>query len=515
MEREIVGAIDVGSHALRMKIGEIDEEGNFRELENLRKIVNLGHDAFTEGRVGFDTVEKVCVVLEQFKYLLDTYGVKKYKALATSALRESSNRSYIIDQIKLKSGLNVQVIDNSQEQFLTHKAVKDKMFDYNRLIKEGAVIVVIGAGSMQITLYKNGELISSQNVKMGALRIKEVLSKLETETIKYQKILAEYILVNLEGVDFFDSPQGYENFIAVGGEISVIQKIIAEIDGIKDSPEYIGKKRFIDLFETLKNKTSDEMAYKYGVKKERASIIIPSMMLFNKFLKWGGFDSIIVPNISLTDGIIRELYEETFQIREKQQALRDIVTSAKTVAEKYHYNAAHGLEVREKSMLLFDELFPIHGLKSERILLEVAAILHDIGKFVSLEEHYIHSYDIIRSIELYGLSKEEMQLVACVTLYHAIDLPNEEQQHYRMLSENNKVLISKLGAILRIADALDRSHKQKISIQCIKIRNRKLVIEGVSEKNTKLEEWTFKNKSVFFQEVFGLMPVLKIKKEII
>ena len=131
------------------------------------------------------------------------YGIRSYKAMATSAIREASNRDYIVDQIKLKTGLDIEVIDNSEEQFLTHKAVKHKLDDYETIINEGAVIVVIGAGSIQIIMYKDGELVSSQNVKMGALRIKEMLSSLENETLKYHKILDEYITAQSRRARFF------------------------------------------------------------------------------------------------------------------------------------------------------------------------------------------------------------------------------------------------------------------------------------------------------------------------
>ena len=124
MDKKLIAAIDIGSHAMRMRIGEIKEDGRIKELESFRKLVSLGHDTFTTGQVSFETVDRVCDMLTVFKQTMNDYGVTEYKAMATSAVREASNKSYIVDQIRLKTGLELKVISNSQEQFLTHKGIK-------------------------------------------------------------------------------------------------------------------------------------------------------------------------------------------------------------------------------------------------------------------------------------------------------------------------------------------------------------------------------------------------------
>lgn len=172
--------------------------------------------------------------------------MKAYKVMATSALREASNREYILDQIKLKTGFKINVIDNAEEQFLTLKAIKYKLDNYDKLIQEGAVIVVIGAGSIQISSYHHGELKYSQNVKMGALRIKEILGGLEDQTLKYYRLLGEYIRVNLEGLEFFSDRRSYEHLVVVGGEIRVITNLIDE--NITDDVQYLKKKNLSKIW---------------------------------------------------------------------------------------------------------------------------------------------------------------------------------------------------------------------------------------------------------------------------
>lgn len=514
MPIDLVAAIDVGSHAMRMKIGELRSNGEFRELESFVKIAALGHDTFTYGKVSFETVDKACSILKAFKNTMTDYDVDIYKAVATSAIREASNNDYIIDQIKLKTGLDIEVIGNSEEQYLTHKAVKSKLQDYQEIISEGAVIVVIGAGSIQITTYKNGELTSSQNVKMGALRTKEILSSLEDETLKYHKILDEYITANLDGLDFFAKDITYKHFIAVSGEIDIIKQIIVMEDGLDELRESIPKKRFNKLLKALYNKSTEDIQKEYNIQKDRAGIILPSMMLFEKFLEITTSDEVITPNTILTDGIIRNIYEDINKLNKKGKTNQDIITNAKVIASKFYYHEAHCNVVEKYSIVLFDKLTKLHGLGKERILLRIAAILHDCGKYISLDMHQRHSYGIIRSLEVYGLSKEQMELIANIARYHSFEIPSMKDNGFRLLSEKNRVLVAKLVAIIRLADAIDRSHQQKIEIQSVKLKNKELIIKATSNKNTKLEEWTFKKKSEFFQEVFGITPVLRIKKDI-
>ncbi|PKM95138.1 MAG: hypothetical protein CVU84_07390 [Firmicutes bacterium HGW-Firmicutes-1] len=513
MQKEIIAAIDVGSHALRMKIGELKNNGDFRELENFRRVAALGHDTFTNSKVSFESVDKVCDILKTFKSTMNDYGIKVYKAMATSAIREASNREYIVDQIKLKTDLDISVIDNSEEQFLTHKAIKYKLENFDQIIMEGAVIVVIGAGSIQITLYKDGHLISSQNVKMGALRIKEIIGALENETLKYNKILDEYINVNLEGLDFFKKGMPYQHFIAVGGEMSSIKKLISSKDSNHITQEIMQKSNFRKLLNNIASKSTEELSREYSIKKERAEILIPSMMLFNKFLDQIESEVIIIPNISLNDGIVRDIYEDLNKLNKKDKAIADIITNARVIAEKFEYNKEHAEIVEKNALILFDKLKKLHGLENERVLLKCSAILHDIGKFIGLDKHYLHSYNIIRSLEIFGLSKEQMELIANVCRYHSNQVP-EQQQSFRLLPEKDRVLVSKLVAILKLANSLDRSHKQKVVIQSVKLKDKELMVRAVGNEKSILEEWEFKVKAAFFQEVFGITPVLKVKNEI-
>lgn len=511
MRRNLIAAIDVGSHAIRMKIGEINRFGQFKELESFRKIAVLGHDTFTTEKVSFESVDKICEILSNFKKTMDDYSIKTYYAVATSAIREALNRDYILDQVKLKTGFKVEVIDNAQEQFLTLKAVKYHMDSFEQVIKEGALVVVIGAGSIQVTTYVDGELLSSQNVKMGALRIKEILGSLENQTLKYNKILEEYIKVNLEGLLVGTSGHLINHLIVIGGEMRIISQMI-EKDGSGDG--YIKKRQLREMYRNILDKDPEEIRHEYGVKKERAEIILPSLMLLNQFVKMTESKEVLTPNISLVDGVVRSIYEKMYNLQLDEESIKDIITNARVLASAFRYNEEHCEYVEHIALMLFDKLKRVHGLKLERVHLHVASILHDIGKFISLDHHSLHSYDLIRSLELHGMSSTDMEMVALIARYHGMTAPKDSQKDYGTLQKKEKLIVAKLISILRMADALDRSHQQKISLTSIKVKDKTLYIKGTSKVDTTIEEWNFNMKAKFFQEVYGISPVIKITKEI-
>jgi exopolyphosphatase/guanosine-5'-triphosphate,3'-diphosphate pyrophosphatase len=162
---------------------------------------------------------------------------------------------------------------------------------------------------------------------------------------------------------------------------------------------------------------------------------------------------------------------------------------------------------------IFDKMKKIHGMgQREKLLLQLGAILHDIGKFINLSNHHRHSYDIVAGSDIVGLNQLEVEIVANLTLYHSTVLPSLSDGIYGKFDLYNRVLVSKLTAILRLADALDRSHTQKFKEIDVLTTDGELLITITTDKNTDLEQWSFKEMGRFFEEVFGIKAVIRKKK---
>jgi exopolyphosphatase/guanosine-5'-triphosphate,3'-diphosphate pyrophosphatase len=182
------------------------------------------------------------------------------------------------------------------------------------------------------------------------------------------------------------------------------------------------------------------------------------------------------------------------------------------LANHYNVEPIHRDIVTKFALHLFNQLKPLHRLgKREAVLLEVASILHDVGNYISVHSHYIHSEYIIRHSDIIGLSQEEKEIVAAIAKYHSVTTPSADLSHFNQISTENRRLISKLAAILRLADALDDDRQQKIKKISVSIKNHHVIISAYSKDSLAYENWIFNSKSQFFQETYGLKPILKQK----
>ena len=239
------------------------------------------------------------------------------------------------------------------------------------------------------------------------------------------------------------------------------------------------------------------------------------MSIYKSLINFTDAKEIHVPNIFLAEALAFEsLYSDELSKIDKEFN-KNTLMSAERIAEQYGSSEAHYSLVSKFCMEIFDKMKKIHGLgKKDKLLLQTAAIVHDCGKYVNMQDHHIHSYHLIKGSEIAGLSKDEIDIVANIALYHSRNVPNMEDDNYKGLKESKKVLVSKLAAVLRLADAMDRSKMQKFTDISVRIEGNELIVNASTDKNCELEQWAFEDKGVFFEEVFGMRPVMRIRKVI-
>lgn len=237
MTYKTFAAINVGSGEVSMKIYEISKKAGIREIDYVRYYIELGSDTYTKGYIEYALVRELCDVLEQFSLKMKEYKVEGYLALGSSALIEANNCELIVDQIRVRTGLEVATIDNAQQRFLLLKSVARSMNNFEQLISDGAAIVDMGSGSLQITIYDQGRLIYTQNLKLGSLRIREILADLEGQTDNFVNVMEDYIGNYIDTFSrLFMHERKVRHIIAVGEEMASIVKIIGS-DGKKNYME--------------------------------------------------------------------------------------------------------------------------------------------------------------------------------------------------------------------------------------------------------------------------------------
>ncbi len=169
-------AIYIGSYEVSLKIFEISARKNIRKIDYIRSRIELGRDAYSRGVIGYELVEALCDTLEQFTKIMKEYQVDGYEAYAAAALRDVSNELFILDQIRIRTGLTVHVLSNSEHRFISYKSVAMRS-EFEKLIKTGAAVVDVGGGGMQITIFSKGKVITTQHLGLGTIRMQEQLAK--------------------------------------------------------------------------------------------------------------------------------------------------------------------------------------------------------------------------------------------------------------------------------------------------------------------------------------------------
>lgn len=502
-------AIHVGSEQVSVHIVEYTTSQDIKVIEMAGRRVALGEEAFKTGRISFDAVGEICDLLKGYRRMFAEYGVRDYRLLATTAIREAENQQYIIDQIQVKTGFVVEVCDMPQEIFFKYAALFKTVQDRGLLEGQDAVLFVdISSGGLGITLYKGGELEYQQNIHIGVLRIKESFAQYQRDSAHFQQALTEYIYSVIEPVQQALNKQAIRYLVLSGTETRLLLAMLGREEPGKVS--LVSLADFYQLYEQVKLLNLSQIVQTFGFSQQKAEMVLPTIILYKQILNLTAVGQILVPDIQLIDGItllhIGRKTKQDWLLALEEQTL----SLARGIGCKYQYDPNHAASVEEVSLSLFDRLTRIHGLgKRERLLLQAAAILHDIGKFVSLRSHYFYSYRLIRSSDILGFSETEKNIMANVALYHSKGIPANSDPNLQGLTPKQQVIVAKLAAIIRLADALDRTHRQKVNSYEIVLKGDEMIITVITQEDYSLEEWTFLDKAAFFEDVFGIAAILR------
>ena len=501
MKTPVSAVIDIGSGQVNLKIIQIPAHGEIQILESVTRSLPIGRDTFSTGRISPAMVDDLCTVLNGYRQLLKDYKIRTYRAVATSAFREAKNREYVIDQIRVKTGITIDILDNTEERYYTLLAVQQGLKEYESMRRKGGILVLsIGSGNLQISGYGKEGLEYNQSFQLGSLRIRQMLSSIEENSLQFPKALEEYVLTHIEQRHFH-----FANIAATGAIVDILQRVISKSTVIQRAD-------FDKLYNQLLYMPLHTMMSRYQLDAERAEMVVPALIIIRTIWNQSQSDSMLCPACSMPDGILAEMNRAHLDIAE--DALQnEILSHARVIAGLYAYDKAHVEDVSTKALQLFDKLAKSQGLTDRhRLLLQMAVIFHDTGKFINVTVHDKYSAMIVESSDLVGLSTEEQNMVSRIVRYHEDDELDPEDPIYRSMTRKNRTVTSKLIAILQLANAMDASHKQKLMDLSFKTADDTLRIRMIPKDNYLLEKWMFDRHTPFFHDVFGLKPELKVKR---
>ncbi|MDE6663931.1 MAG: HD domain-containing protein [Lachnospiraceae bacterium] len=501
-------AIDVGSYELSMKILEISKQNGIKEIDYIRHRIDLGTDSFATGKISYERVDELCRVLREYKKIMEGYKAQDYKAYGTSAIREIENTVIVLDQIEQRTGIKIEVLSNSEQRFLDYKSVASKGKIFNKIIEKDTAILDIGGGSIQLSLFVKDSLVTTQNMRLGVLRLQDKMSILNLRPSQYENIIDEFISSQLAVFKkLYLGERKIENIIVVDDYISEVmgKKLTSMSDGSIEIGELSA---FLDKALV---KSAAEAARILNIPEENVPLLYISNVLLNRVAKVTGAKMIWVPGVTLCDGIAYEYGEKQNLIKVNHDFEQDIIACAQNISKRYMGSRRRGETLEKIALTIFDSMKEVHGLgKRDRLLLRISALLHDCGKYISLMNLGQCSYNIIMSTEIIGLSHLERDIVANIVKYNHMDFNYYDIMGQDISLDKEAYLkIAKLTAILKVANGLDRSHKQKFKNIKASIKDEQLIITIDTPVDITLEKGLFNKRADFFEEVYSVKPVIQ------
>ncbi len=509
---KLVAVIDIGTTSIRMAIAEIDGNGGIRTLDKLAQAVHLGRKTFTRGVIDKATIEDCVRILRSYRQVLTEYGITQQdqiRVVGTSAVREAMNRLAFIDRIYSATGFHVEPIDEAEANRITYLSIQPLLNAEPELTRSPTVITEIGGGNTEVLIVHGSDVLFAQTYRLGSIRLREMLDTYRTPRVKLRQIMENQIQRTVDEI-VQHVPGGTDvELIALGGDVR-----FAATQILPDwQPGTLGRLSVAALFtfaDEMLRLAEDELVRKYHLTYPDAETLGPSLLAYLELARNLQLDHLLVTNVNLRDGLLQEF---AFQGLWTDDFNKQIIRSALVLGRKFGFDEDHAQRVADLSRLLFNQLEDMHELdRRYELILYVAALLHEIGLFVSTAGYHKHSMYLIRNSEVFGLSKNDLLLVALVARYHRRASPKSNHEGYATLDREQRIAVCKLAAILRIADALDHSHSGRVGdIHCRRDKSR-LIVTATNVDDLSLEQLALRQKGALFEEIFGLQVLFRTER---
>ncbi|WP_203649703.1 Ppx/GppA phosphatase family protein [Secundilactobacillus yichangensis] len=503
MANHYFGTMIISVQGLELLIVDLK---TLKTVERVHKELPVGDDLYRQQPIKFELVNQMTTSLRGFLQILNDYQIDDYQLWGSEALSRAINADFIADQIFLKTGIKLNWLSISEETYYRNQAVlvdlsQRKVPTSSKL----TYLIGINSGNTTITEFNHLSFLYSSYYSMGPVRIAEDLQSLRQSAPNSVEVLSDYIDSKLS--DY--KRQLPQEAIDGPSELILLSSMpLSQLTISGQNHHTLTADQFEEIFDRVVDASDQFLIEEYGISETEIPLLLPEILLVRKLMHLTQATSLHFSHNTVLDGLaINEAVRAGYS---KYDFSQQTITAAVNMADHYQVEPVHRELVTKFALHLFDQLKPIHQLTSrDRLLLQVASILHDVGAYINAHEHYLHSDYIIQHTSIIGLSVHERQIIAAIARYHSSTTPSEDLSHFQKLDTSERLLVAKLAAILRLADALDDDRQQKISRISISIKTPKLVITVYSNDNLSFENWEFTYKSQFFEETFGLKPQLK------
>ena len=507
----LVGVLDMGASAIRLVVAEIDARRSVHIVEEASRGVLLGRDTFSGGGIRWETADAALEALEGFRRIMDGYGVADVRAVATSAVREARNADTFLDRVEGRTGIRFEIINEAEESRLVYLAVRQALRRHAAFRAARALLLEVGGGSSSLTVLKRGQPVRSGVYALGSVRLRQQLD-LRRHTPELQvAVLRRYIANVVDEIRVEVPLSRITHVVAMGGDVRFLAAQLAEGDGDTEGDvQEVPRDRFIAFCDEVARLDEDGLTDRFRLPATQVETVLPALLVYRALIADTAARTVIVSGASLRTGILLDAAEPKNR-RTAEDFEHQVLASADTLGHRYRFDREHGHHVAMLATALFDQLRGEHGLGDrERLLLQVSALLHDVGIYISLRAHHKHSQYIVAASQIFGLSNEETAIVSNIVRYHRRGLPQNSHLPFIALDRTDRLIVGKLAAILRLVNALDAERAQKVRAVTLVRRDSAWVLELTGEGDLSMEQLAATARSDFFTQVYGRPVVVRL-----
>ena len=500
-----LAAIDIGSNSVRLLVAEALRGGTYRILDEEREPTRLGRSVSEKGQLDDESMERTITALRTFKQIAAGYQATSLRTIATCAVREARNGPEFCRRVREQVGLEVEVISGDREARLAFSSVQNA-FD---LSGKNVIVADIGGGSTEV-VFATGNLIESIfSTPLGAVRLTEQFALGEGAVAEtFQRDIArmeEEIALCLKKRT--TRPLFAPHFlVGCGGTFTTLAELMMAAKKEVDIPvagykvSHAEVRHLLDRLLKMPLRSRRSMA---GMTPDRADIILAGLSIIDALMKRFRVNTLMIHTRGVRDGLVREMIDEAVGTTIDDPAHRD--AAIERLAAACSGELEHGRTVSLLAGRIFDQLAaPLELVAGDKLLLECAARLQDVGYVINYDQHHKHSYHLIRNSRLPGIRAHDLELIANVARYHRGAHPKRKHENLARLSPEDQSRVQRMAAILRLAGGLDRSRTQQVRDAVVRVADGRACIDVVAEAEPQVDLWGAQRRADLFEKAFGM-----------
>jgi len=496
-----LGAIDVGSNSIRLIIAEPQREGHYRVLDEEKAASRLGKGLGATGRLSPEGITHSIDALRRMKQIATGYQVRELRVIATCAVREAEDGGEFVRRCKEELDLDIEVITSNQEAHLAFLSVARSF----HLDGKHIAVADTGGGSTEIILASGNAIEAICGTPLGAVRVTEKFGNGQPLTNDQLEEMFEYIDRELKKNTRHVLLEPHM-LIGSGGTFTALAEMLMASKGQSGMPVRgceINRADVRHMLDRLRKMPTEARRSLPGLSPDRADIIVAGVAIVDRLMRHFDLNRVTIHDRGVRDGLLLEMIDRQSGIVNDATVDRELAIDR--FATTCGVDLTHVRHVAKLAGEIFAQLAGPFGLDAkDRVLLEAAARLQDVGYLINYEQHHKHSYYLILNSRLPGFQPQELELIANLARYHRGSGPKKKHDRFRQLSARDQLRVRQLVAILRVAGGLDRTNTQQVTGVAVDITGKRVVLHAIAEHEPDVDMWTAMDRSDFLQKVFDL-----------